>query len=328
LGEFTPLDGLAVIWLLVVSGVAAGYRGLGDRWWFATVVLFLGRWPWLLPGAPLAVVALASRNRRTIGLVAAGVLVGSFWVMGLSLGLGRFFGRSDPATRLRIITYNVDGDVMAAGIPALVATWRPDLLAIQECGDEVADRLRILPGYQKDLAGTCLISRYPIIKKDSLPRDAVDEAGGSAWVKRYRIAGPGGEFDLTNLHLDTPRKGFEALMRGDPGAVGIIRGKTFLREIESRLSRRWFDGGPGPRIVAGDFNMPSESVIFQDHWGDLNDAFERAGFGFGYTRMNGWIKVRIDHILTDDRWVVRSARVLPDYGSDHLGLMADVERRR
>ena len=88
------------------------------------------------------------------------------------------------------------------------------------------------------------------------------------------------------------------------------------------------DQGQGPRLVAGDFNMPTESAIFQRYWGSLTDGFEHAGFGFGYSRLAGWIRLRIDHILADDSWVVKSAQVLPDYGSDHLPVMVDVELRR
>ena len=53
----------------------------------------------------------------------------------------------------------------------------------------------------------------------------------------------------------------------------------------------------GPFLVVGDFNAPVESVIYRRYWGDLRNAFSYAGFGFGSTRLNGWIRVRIDHIL-------------------------------
>jgi endonuclease/exonuclease/phosphatase (EEP) superfamily protein YafD len=87
------------------------------------------------------------------------------------------------------------------------------------------------------------------------------------------------------------------------------------------------DVGPGPSLVAGDFDMPSESAIYRRHWGSMHNGFSRAGVGFGYSRRAGWIHLRIDHVLADDDWVVQSAQLLPDYGSDHLPMMVDVALR-
>lgn len=65
-------------------------------------------------------------------------------------------------------------------------------------------------------------------------------------------------------------------------------------------------------------------MIFRTYWGDLVEAFDRAGVGFGFTRYNGWIRLRIDHILAGPGLRPVRAEVLPDYGSDHRPLMADV----
>jgi endonuclease/exonuclease/phosphatase (EEP) superfamily protein YafD len=79
--------------------------------------------------------------------------------------------------------------------------------------------------------------------------------------------------------------------------------------------------------VAGDFNAPVESVIYQESWGDWTNAFSAAGWGFGRTRMSRWIRARIDHILSDDRWVVHRSWVGPDVGSDHRPLFAELRLR-
>ncbi len=323
--EINPIEGVAILWGLGIVVVTAILHTVADEWWPATIMLFIGRWPWVLPGVPLLVLAALVRRPRTAVLVAVPLLIGLFGIMDLNLGLGRFVRRSDPGSRVRIVTFNMEGNAAAQRLTDLIRTWQPDVVAIQECGGDVRDRVRRMPGYQGDAGVTCLLSRFPIVRADSLAREDVQAAGGSAWVKRYRLQGPRGEFDLTNLHLDTPRKPFEALLEGKHDAIEAIKGKTLMRDIESRLARRWVDAGPGPRLVAGDFNMPDESAIFRRNWGDLADGFDQAGFGFGYSRLNGWIRIRIDHVLADDHWVVRSARLLPDYGSDHLPVMVELE---
>ena len=138
---------------------------------------------------------------------------------------------------------------------------------------------------------------------------------------RYSLRTPYGPVDVTNLHLETPRKGLEALANRD--GIGM-RANTELRGIEARLARRWVDAGAAPRLVVGDFNTPVESRIFQESWGDLADAFSHAGFGLGATRHNGWIRVRIDHVLAGPEWRVDRATVWRDVGSDHRPLVVDL----
>jgi endonuclease/exonuclease/phosphatase (EEP) superfamily protein YafD len=131
---------------------------------------------------------------------------------------------------------------------------------------------------------------------------------------------------LSNLHLETPRHGLQHLIQGSSLATSRveIEANTLLREVESRQARRWVDSVGGPRIVVGDFNLPVESGIWQDHWSGLVDAHAAAGLGFGFTRLNGWIRVRIDHVLTDGAWRPVRSTVGPDYGSDHLPLIVDL----
>ena len=56
----------------------------------------------------------------------------------------------------------------------------------------------------------------------------------------------------------------------------------------------------------------------------MSNGFSRTGRGFGYSRRAGWIQLRIDHVLADDAWTIQSARLLADYGSDHLPMLVDV----
>ena len=79
-----------------------------------------------------------------------------------------------------------------------------------------------------------------------------------------------------------------------------------------------------PAIVLGDFNTPVESRIFRRHWGDMTDAFSHVGFGFGMTKTNGWIRARIDHVLTGSGWHVKRVTMGKDIGSDHRPMIVDL----
>jgi endonuclease/exonuclease/phosphatase (EEP) superfamily protein YafD len=79
-----------------------------------------------------------------------------------------------------------------------------------------------------------------------------------------------------------------------------------------------------PTIVAGDFNLPVESAIYRTHWGDLRNAFSRAGIGTGYTKHTRYWGVRIDHVLASGDIGTHRSFVGRDVGSDHLPLIADL----
>jgi endonuclease/exonuclease/phosphatase (EEP) superfamily protein YafD len=70
----------------------------------------------------------------------------------------------------------------------------------------------------------------------------------------------------------------------------------------------------------GDFNTPPESTTYRRAWGAWTNAFSVVGRGLGGTRLNGWIRARIDHVLGDDAWTFVDARTAADVGSDHLPL--------
>ena len=86
------------------------------------------------------------------------------------------------------------------------------------------------------------------------------------------------------------------------------------------------NGGISPIIVGGDFNTPREGQNFRTNWRGLENAFVVAGAGFGATRLNGWIRLRIDHVLYGSGLRAVRAVVGADAGSDHLPLIVDLVR--
>ncbi|MGI8547233.1 MAG: endonuclease/exonuclease/phosphatase family protein, partial [Gemmatimonadaceae bacterium] len=53
-------------------------------------------------------------------------------------------------------------------------------------------------------------------------------------------------------------------------------------------------------------------------------AFSHTGFGLGMTKYNGWIRVRIDHVLSGNAWHADRTTVGPDLGSDHRPVIVDL----
>ena len=330
-GGIRPIVTIASLaYLFAACVVTAVMWRYGDEWWPATVLLFIGRWVFLLPLVVL-IPAAAIFRWKMLGPLAIAAVVCAGPLIGGRLGWQRFLPHP-PGTHLRVMTFNTDAnDRIAMELSGLIQELHPDIIAMQECDRLLPDTVVRLQGWYHHIARQqCLLSRFPIVDSAVMDRrvlaridDSNANIGGSGDVIRYRIRMPEGDINFTNLHLETPRKGLEDLHFG-VFSTARLRDNTELRRVESDLASRWVKGASGPTIVAGDFNTPVESRIFQSAWGDLTDAFSRVGAGFGMTKMNGWISARIDHVLVGNGVYVDRVRLGRDVGSDHLPLIADL----
>jgi vancomycin resistance protein VanJ len=324
-----------VLWITVVAYLglalvsAAGVWLLADRWWPATVLLFGPRWIVALPLVVLVPAALLVDRPLLAPVVAAG-LIALGPVIGLHTGWRRVFVSPDPERDIRVMSFNTEGGRGVSWTPTgVLDALEVDIAALQECTADVADRVRSVGGWHVDVrGGACLFSRFPILAVTQMDREAFLAAGGAGLVVTYVLALGDREVRLTNVHLETPRAGLEAIRAGriDEGAP-LLEGKSALRTIEHRFARRWVDTLPSPRLVLGDFNSPPESPMFREYWGGWQNAFSLAGRGLGGTRLNGWIRARIDHILADEAWTVVRSWLGPNLGSDHAPILADVRLR-
>ncbi|MBK8249858.1 MAG: endonuclease/exonuclease/phosphatase family protein [Gemmatimonadetes bacterium] len=319
-------------WFLLagVAAVAVVLPTLGDRWIPATVLLYAGRWTYLVPAVGLGLLSLAVwRPLLVPNLLSVGIVLGP--IMGFQLGLRSWFP-APSGEPLRIVTLNAGGgSVVAPELVALMDLWKPDILAFQECGPALQAVIRTIPRWHShDANPLCLLSRFPIKDAQSMNRDDLERvrgaertgAGGAGYVTRYVLETPAGLLGVTNLHLETARKGLESVAEGDPDLTRL-RDNMDIREMEARRARAFADGGVIPMLIVGDFNAPPESRNLRDSFGDLTNAFDRLGSGFGYTRYNGWIRLRIDHVFSSTGVRPIRARVAGDVGSDHRPVIVD-----
>ncbi len=313
-------------YLALAIAAAAALWGLGDRWWAATVLLFGPRWVLLLPLLLLLPSSLLFDRPLALPVVLSGIVIAGP-VMGLRTGLGALLTPHQSSGRIRLASLNAQGGGPLFTSPAnLLAEWDVDVAAFQECGPDLRAALSRLQGWYTDArSGLCLASRFEITAAEEMKRDALQFAGGSGLVVTYTLNIDGNPSYLTNLHLETPRAGFE-LIRAGRLREGIqkTREKSLLRDVELRRARIWVDRYQGPHIVMGDFNTPPESRSFRQAWGDWRNAFSLAGRGLGGTRLNGWIRARIDHILSNAGWAVEGSWVGEEVGSDHLPIFAEL----
>lgn len=345
---------LATIATWVVLVVAS------ERFLPATLLAYGPRWVVALPLVLLLPLALFAARRALVPL-ALSILVVLGPVMGGRVSrhtLATSLPRSPPAGAIRVVTLNaLGGDVVAARLTELMAL-DPDLLAFQECGASLQATLREIPGmHASHYQGLCTLSRWPVTRLDSLPRYGRSLADGykrlgSGLALRHVIASPYGPLVLVTVHLQTARGGLQsflqnggvvpedledlrrttaAVARPDSTAAQGLAHNMEIRVQDSEHAAQWALGGGSdsvPVIVAGDFNLPLESTIYRRFWRGFTNAFEATGTGFGWTKREGLLRIRIDHVLVNGA-VLRpiGTWVGPDVGSDHQPVIADLQWR-
>jgi endonuclease/exonuclease/phosphatase (EEP) superfamily protein YafD len=320
---------LTVVVFVASVVTAVVFQRSADRWWLATMLLFGPRWVLLLPIPLLALVAAIRDRALLLPLgVAAGVIVGP--VMGFQTGWRALLTTPDPGRDVTVATFNVrGGEELEVGPHGLMTELGADVAAFQECGYAFRVAIREAEGWHTWAGQSlCLVSRFPVLETRVMEADVIQRAGGSGLVVSHLLDGDEGPFWLTNVHLETPRAGLNLIRRGSLlRGIEVVRRDSFLREVEHRQARAFAAGQDGPHIVVGDFNTPPESRIYRSEWQGWTNAFSVAGSGLGGTRLNGWIRARIDHVVVDDGWMVVDAWLGQDVGSDHLPMVATVRRR-
>lgn len=319
-----PFVTVAVIcYAVVVLFLWLAVTYLVDRIWPATLIAFGPRWLAILPLLPLTckvVVGAPSRPAlRLLALLALSGIVLVFGFMDFRFGLDRVAG----TPMLRVMSHNVgEGRVTAKAIDHLMKAERIDVAGLQECpflGDEMT-RLGWRYSYDE---GLCLVSRYPFVVLDQRDRGYLWPPAANE-AEAYDIETPMGRIHLLNVHLATVRAGLEALRPGKWRLGQFARNRAEVAR-QSHAARERIIGRLEPVLVLGDFNLPVESAIYRDNWGDLRNAFSSCGRGFGYTKFTRLFGIRIDHVLTSRHWRCANARVLSSlYGGDHAPLVVDL----
>lgn len=309
-------------WLYLAAMIATAVLlwTLADAWWPATVFAFGPRWIVLAPLPVLVVAALISRRRLLIPLtIAALIALGP--VMGFNIPWRSWFAAksSSGSTPITLVSCNIGGGTDMARLDQYLREINPDIIALQETsGIDTLPAGIASDRYFARYGGLLVASRYEIVHVEKLTSPKL--AKWRAPALRCDLQTPGGIVSFFCVHLETPRSGLEDIAaRWWRGADSLIA-NTAYRRIESELTSQFVAAAPGPVIIAGDFNMPAESQIFQDYWADYQNAFTTAGLGFGYSKFTRYFGVRIDHVLASLEIAPLSIDLANERTGDHAPL--------
>ena len=182
--------------------------------------------------------------------------------------------------------------------------------------------------------GQAIYSKYPIIDKGEV--DIMSNANSAVYVdldirgtfvrvysihlETLKLKSKDLELDKTLNSSNTTEKIHALVSKIDKG---------FGRHgTQADLLRDHIDQSPYPVIVMGDFNSSAFSYEYKEIKGDLVDAFEKGGQGFGKTFVFPYFPLRIDFIMGDPNFRLVEFQTLNKRElSDHFPITASYKIR-
>jgi endonuclease/exonuclease/phosphatase (EEP) superfamily protein YafD len=265
--------------------------------------------------ALLLVLALRRRWSACAVLVAAGAVSAAPVLPYLPLAPGAPAAVAAGTTQLEVLTVNVSFRPFSARrLLELVREESPDVLVVQELTPHaetvLADLDKTFPHYRKFPAdgayGIGLWSRFEL------------ESGATFALGRLpaiegRVRGPDGIFTVIGVHLSAPTSPRRSAAR-----------RQELIELAARSA-----AVEGPLVVAGDFNVTPYSPYFQE-WlaaSALTDSRRGRTLSVSWPTTLPWAGIPIDHVAVNGDFTILSHRRLPNFESDHYGVLVALALR-
>lgn len=262
----------------------------------------------------LALTLLRRRWTAAALLVAAGAVSAAPVLPYLPLPPGSV-ARAAIAAPIKVLTVNVSfRQFSARRLLELVRQFDPDVVVVQELTphaerelaalDELFAQNRRFPA--DGPYGIGLWSRFPL-------ESSATFALGRRPAIEARIAGPTGAFTVIGVHLSAPTTAARAAARN--------------RELSALAARS--AAHPEPLVVAGDFNTTPYSPYFTD-WlaaSGLTDSRRGRTMSISWPTTLPVIGIPIDHVAVNGGFTVLSHRRLPNFESDHYGVLVELAPR-
>lgn len=255
---------------------------------------------------------------------------------------------------LKVLSYNVRGfdvyewtsDPHAKNeIFGFIAKQKPDILCFQEyytstqTGETQKAHQKLLPslphsavyytGNQKKKKGfgIATYSRYPIIKKSRIPFNSTSNAAmytdllfGSDTIRVFNIHLQSIKFNQEDYaFMDTASLKYSNQQMSEIKKIGSRLKTAFtMRAEQAQMISNYIKESPYPVIAMGDFNDTPQSYAYRRIRRGLEDAFKKAGRGFGNTYAGEFPSFRIDYILYSTPFIpYQFKRTKTDF-SDHF----------
>lgn len=292
--------------LLAIAAARIGHSMgfLADDLWLE--VIYLTMWVWLIVALVGFGLSLYHKQFAVAGvyMAAAALLVAGFdfkWKAGHPLEY------SDRT--IRLLSFDCDNKNPPPSFWKKVSNEPLDLLCLQ--GYVAVDSGRFLPDsmlFKKGLVyhhsvqapnkgcNMAIFSKHPFVKIDSIWTPAIACSG----IVGYKILVDGFPVKIINTQLESYQLNQVTASRSAQVKLEPLVVET--QDLQKRQITTLIDvlhSEKTPVLVAGNFNASPVSLNIDPIGHLLQDAFEKAGSGFGYTARVGVLPVRSDYQFYD-----------------------------
>lgn len=239
-----------------------------------------------------------------------------------------------------LMSYNVrlfnkykwlDSDSVLPNIKNFIYTQDPDILCIQEFSDigenqfEAYKHKYIYYVNKNKTFGHAIFSKFPIIHQGVISFENSNNNVIFADIIKDKDTLRVYSMHLQSIQITKDIAQIEQELSQEKSEI-IFRkiAKAFTEQQEqATIFKEHKEQCHYPIIICGDMNNSSFSYVYRSIKGNLNDAFEQAGNGFGKSYHFKYYPARIDYIFADKTLKIKEFKTFnQEENSDHYPIKA------
>lgn len=319
-----------LLWLAIVAKYLSGAS-------FAFLAVLSLMVP-LLVGVNLLFMIFYVFKKRRFALEPAVTLILGFFLFGPFYKINSA-NKGVVESDITVMTFNVRGfnknkELALPNADSLIVAFieknDPDILCLQEAHrtlktNDVLSKYphKFIDYNNGERSGSVILglySKYPLLQVK-----VIDFSESSNKAMYADILIDNDTIRMFNLHLQSFRivPNIDLIQKEDSEILFGRMGRVFKRQQkQAEMVRSYLDSTKMPKVVVGDFNNTQFSSIYHTIRGEMSDTFLKSGRGFGSTYNLNNYPMRIDYILADQSFEIRTHDNFDVELSDHYPVLA------
>lgn len=323
--KFLTISSLGLLMTLATLYIL--FRLVGESFWLTAFLMYMPQVFLTIPG--IILLAISIKKKRIPESLINGVAIILVVLLFMQYKIDK--PRKTPvqdAKKLAVVTYNIHAGL--SGAPRVIKALREsgaDVIFLQEARkssrgshpDPVPEIEKAFEGWKMEKGGErnelMIISRYDLSNRREEP------LGSYRKCLVCDMNFHGTSVKLINVHFNTAATG-KSLIRSGIRFPEYLNGTAAVRKGQVDALEKIIAGSTDHCIVAGDFNSPPNSYVKSKMTCQLEDCFDAAGSGFGFTYSSAKPFWRIDYIFVSRDFTVGECTPLNVRASDHRPVKA------
>jgi endonuclease/exonuclease/phosphatase family metal-dependent hydrolase len=223
---------------------------------------------------------------------------------------------------------------VSQNIASFIKEQNPDILCLQEYShkNDIDFRLYkykyIFVEGRNTKLGQAIFSKYPIVNEGVIPFPNSTNNAVFADIKRGKDTLRVYSVHLQSIKITPDVHEIDENIQG----VSQNQSKRMFKRISSAFKTQQQQAEilkkhklecNYPILICGDLNNSAFSFVYRSVKGDLQDAFEESGSGFGKTYNFKYYPARIDYVFVDKKFTVKQFTTFSEFvNSDHYPIVS------